>query len=686
MIKSRDIEMRRARFFLCLLFLTHFVGAIVADGQVAATHGNPFLDADAADEGWPHVRGPNFDARSSELRLAESWPEDGPPVLWATELGHGYSSLVVKDNRAYTQYQSLAGQFVVCLDASDGRPIWHFRYDWPYQASGLYPGPRSTPTIANGRIYFSTPLGDVGCLSERGNLIWRQDLKHQFDGKGTGFGYSCSPTIVDGKVIMPVGGKDASMVALDALDGSVLWTSGSASSSYASALPILVDGHPQVIGYLEHELAAFDLESGRQLWSQTISHGYDEHSAWPIYSAPYLWTSAPFQAGSQLLRLTGGAESSFESVWQSPVMSNDVSSSVLVDGHLYGFDLAEAQSKAHRPSRGSFRSVNLLSGETSWENGNAKIRRSTDYDKNKQDKTIGHASVIVADGKLILLNDLGDLILAEANPKEYIELARTPAIKGDICWTPPALDRGRLFMRNHSRAVCIYIGEPALIDEVASGQLLSVNDLPQHGVVDFATILGVEPEYAMDPPTRRWLKIWFLTSMAILVAAGLLAAAAKLFHRSMSAQGVRCIFWAFAMGLGVLVGPPASIASGDFVFTWPVSLFVTFQIVVYQSTMRRKGQPRTRSKKWTDRTIAFAFLSICLGYFLLCRRLSLVTQWIFLCGFAAACPVLLCGRALARSQRHAHLLSELAITLVAFAAFFGSTCVLLNLRYELSDF
>ena len=684
--RTWNCQMRRGHALLLIMLSAHALLAVDLRGQDPAPPDNPFLVAGAIDTGWPHIRGPKFDGISAEIKLADSWPDEGPPVLWVKELGQGYSSWVVKDNRAYTQYQTLAGQFVICVDASSGQTIWQYRYDWPFEAAGLYPGPRSTPTIADGKIYFATPGGDVGCLSAAGKLIWRRALKSQFNGKGTDFGYACSPTVVDEKVIMPVGGSVASMVALDADDGRILWASGDASASYTPALPITVDGHPQVVGYLEHELAAFDLHTGQLLWRQHLSHGYDEHSAWPIFRDPYLWISAPFQSGSQLLRLSGGENPTLQRVRQSEVMSNDVSSSILVDGQLYGFDLAEAQSKAHRPSRGSFRSLDLISGTTSWSNGDAQVRRSTDFDENKQNQVIGHANVIAADGKLILFNDLGDLILARIDPHEYVELARTPALTGEICWTTPALDRGRVLLRNHTRAICIYVGRSDLLETVSGSEVLSVSDVPQGKVVDFATLLGVEPEYAMDPPTKRWLWIWLLTSMTILAIAAVLAALIGLCRRSSSSHSIRWSFWVIAMVLGLVVGTPASLLLGDFVFTWPVTLLIAFQFTVYQSTPRRVSEPKARVRRWQDRMVAVAFVAICLGYFFACRRLSLVTEWVFLCGFAAACPILLLSRAVATRERLRLLLAEFALTLAAFLAFFASAALVLSFKYELSDF
>src|SRR5690606_38135822 len=126
--------------------------------------------------------------------------------------------------------------------------------------------------------------------------------------------------------------------------------------------------------------------------------GYNEHAAVPVYREPYLMVMAAFKGGSTLYRLKtqegddGATGVSVELVRSSDELSNDVASSVLVDGFVYGFDLRDVQAKLHRPSRGTFRCVELESGEVRW---------SSDE--------VGHANVIAADGKLILFNDRGEL-------------------------------------------------------------------------------------------------------------------------------------------------------------------------------------------------------------------------------------------------------------------------------------
>ena len=176
---------------------------------------------------WPGVRGPNWDGRSPETEIAERWPASGPPVLWTRELGEGYSSFAAWDDRVATMYQTASTQYVVCLDAKTGRTIWETACGWAYERGGRYPGPRATPTFSAGRLYYATPLGLVGCLDSRsGRRLWAVHLQDDLGARLPGFGYSCSPTVVDDMVVLPAGGANSALIALDAATGEVRWRAG----------------------------------------------------------------------------------------------------------------------------------------------------------------------------------------------------------------------------------------------------------------------------------------------------------------------------------------------------------------------------------------------------------------------------------------------------------------------------
>ena len=593
-------------------------------------------------EGWLFFRGNDFDGHSADGPLADQWPEKGPPVLWHIDLGVGYSGFVGQAGKVYTQYQSMTGQYVVCLDAQTGEKIWEYRYGWPYKPASLYPGPRSTPTLHRNRIFYSTPGGIIGCLdAETGDEVWKVDPFDKFKAPPVEFGYACSPVCVDDKVIVPVGGEGASMVALDQADGSLVWSAGDQDISYCSAFPIQFESRALVIGYFKNSICVFDLETGKQLCKRGISQNYDEHSAWPIYRAPYLWVSGPFRFGSELFELQSIDSESIrlKTVYVSKAMSNDVASSVLVGEQLYGFDIRDVQSKIHRPSRGQFTCMDFLTGKLNWQNGSLGRRRldggtiSSAGDVSKTD--IGHASVIVADNKLILLNDTGQLILGAVNSDQFEEVGRTTILGGEIGWTGPTLLNRCVYARNNSKAICVYLGEAAEL-AVDVGELDYTNQIEQSEFVDLAAvILGTEPKYAMTAPRAAWLVNWFLASLVI--GWGVVPALSMLFRRLSNVISTRTLFLVGTFCVGVFGTTVAGQWLNTFYFSWPIALFIVFECVV---CLLKSRDQHVKVSPVMARISMVGLIMICIGYFWLCRRLSLAFEWTFLFGFPFALPFL----------------------------------------------
>jgi hypothetical protein len=152
---------------------------------------------------WPQWRGPTHDGSIAGEELIDQFPADGPPVLWIRDLGQGYSGLAVAGNRVFTMTQTLYEQQLVCLDGETGKTVWTKRIGWPYDGGGLYPGPRSTPTVVAGQVFYVTPQGVVGCArAGDGEIVWQLDFQKKYKGRGTEFGYSCSPLVIDDLVIL----------------------------------------------------------------------------------------------------------------------------------------------------------------------------------------------------------------------------------------------------------------------------------------------------------------------------------------------------------------------------------------------------------------------------------------------------------------------------------------------------
>lgn len=615
--------------------LTPLLAAVLASALALAS---PAVAGD-----WPHLRGPRYDAVSDETGLADSWPARGPPVLWAHDPGQGFSGFVVAGGRAFTQFQSMTdGHCVVCLDAETGATLWQQHVDAPWQPGGAYPGPYATPTWHAGRVYYSSPHGTVGCLdAATGDAVWSVNVVRDHHSRGIGFGYACTPLVEDGKVFLPVGGPRASVVALSTADGSLVWKSGDDPASYCPAFPITVAGRHQIVAYLQNALAGFDPDTGKILWRETLSSDYDEHSAWPLLAGSDLLISAPFRAGTRSYHAEPGG--TFSAKWISRELSNDVASSVVVGGHVYGFDLAELQARIYRPSRGRFVCLDAATGKLCW---------STDR--------TGHATALAADGKLFLLNDTGTLILASASPEGYTERGRCQVLSG-LCWTPPSLANGRLFLRDRERAVCVYVGDPKTLRPGVGW----IAPPPARWRFEWTRLLGREPEYPNDAPSVADLRRWFLACAGgVFLPAALLAvlaaAAARRGWRGAAAGGT---FWLTTFALGIAATPVLSTRLEAFTCTWPASLYSALAVTL-RATVRAEQRADRRRARWQARGVIVLFVGVVLGYYQLCKVVGLMTLWAFLPGFL---PALVFAVPAAKVRWRA---ASLACDVCGFAAYF----------------
>ncbi len=580
---------------------------------------------------WPGLRGPTQDGVATGEQLAEAWPAGGPPILWSRELGQGYSSFAIVGDLAYTQYQTSFSQFVICLERDTGRTVWETRVGDAYELVGLYPGPRSTPAVFEGAVYYTTPDGEVGALDARtGTRKWRQEYPL---GHGTEFGYAASPIISDQRLYLPIGGPDSGVVALSLPSGEIAWKSGNHLSSYCSSYPITLKGQPLLISYLQNHLVIQDRATGRQLWQTELSVGYDEHSCMPIYREPILVVSAPFRAGSTAYQLEWKTERpgeptstppqlSVQQLWHQPQFSHDVDSATLVGDTIYGFDVRDPQSKAHRPSRGEFRAVDMADGQILWSS-----------------KTLGQANIVAVGDDLLLFNDAGELIRIRPDRSQYVELGRAKLFEDEVCWTPPALSSGVVIVRSHSRAIAVRVGpastSDALVPPVAHSRQ---RWLPRLTGLS-AMLLQGEREHPFMRPASEELLRWYAQCLAVaLVPLMVFLGVGWGVNPGLTPRRLQHCLLATAL-LGVIATPVLNRLDPErFAFTWPVTLLALFQSAILASVAATRA-PDDRATRRRSYLTGLGWVLTCTAYFLLLRQASLPHEWGFLMGFLPAAPL-----------------------------------------------
>jgi len=382
----------------------------------------------AEDTDWPQYRGPNRDGVSSETGLLDQWPADGPRELWRTSLGQGFSGLSISGGRIYTMLGEGSDEFVVCLEGATGEEIWRSRSGANFKDK-FGDGPRSTPTV-DGELVFA--LGAKGALhalsTTDGKPVWKRDLPREFGAKAPRWGYSGAP-LVEGKLLLvDVGGKaGSSVVAFDKKTGKEVWRSQSDKAGYSAPVAMTVSGQRQVVFFTGTTLLSLSPEDGTLLWKQDWKTGYDVNAAAPIFIPPdRVFISSGYDVGAAVYRVkVTEKQSEVEEVWRSREMKNKFSSSVLHEGHLYGFD------------EKTFKCIDAATGETKW-----KFRG------------LGHGSLIFADGHLVVLGDSGTLVLVEATADAYQEKGRAQIFDGKT-WTVPTLSGGKLYLRDEKQLVSL---------------------------------------------------------------------------------------------------------------------------------------------------------------------------------------------------------------------------------------
>lgn len=87
-----------------------------------------------------------------------------------------------------------------------------------------------------------------------GATVWSHHVREKFKGKGFEFGYAATPLVEDDKVLVPVGGPNAGLVALHVDDGRTVWAVDSDAANYCPAMAFDFQGRRCVIGYLQNSL------------------------------------------------------------------------------------------------------------------------------------------------------------------------------------------------------------------------------------------------------------------------------------------------------------------------------------------------------------------------------------------------------------------------------------------------
>jgi outer membrane protein assembly factor BamB len=390
---------------------------------------------------WAQFLGPLRNGTSAEKDMIDTWPADGPKIVWRMPLGVSMSGVAVANLAACTMFQDESFQFVVCLNVADGKERWRTPVA-PVFENAMGHGPRATPTVADGRVFAFTGEGILVALkADDGKLLWSVDVPKSLKGKPNEYGVSCSPLVTDSLVVVHSGTSSAAVSAFNIADGMFAWQAGKGNAGYSSPVLMTLGGVTQIVSLTAAGAMGIEPASGKQLWAFPYPTEYDCNTASPVQlDDQHILISAAENHGSVILALGAGKSgTTAESVWSS--LGNDSQlraewqTPVIHDGHLYGLD--------NQGSAGPITNlvcVRLKDHKTMWQ-------------KNR----FGKSNLILADGKLFLTTMEGEVVIVEASPEKFRELGRATIMEATR--QAPALANGHLFVRDDKDVICINVME-----------------------------------------------------------------------------------------------------------------------------------------------------------------------------------------------------------------------------------
>ena len=398
------------------------------------------LDEALANPEWPEFRGPERSGIQRGVMINPDWKTHPPQELWKVPIGPGWSSFVVAGNLLFTQEQRGPQEAVICMDAESGKRLWTYQYETRWEDPLGGPGPRATPTLADGALYSLGPNGHLTRLDPKsGKEIWQKHIGEIANCKPPQWGFSSSPLIFNGLVMVHAGDnrENGTVLAFDCETGELKWSVPSGTHTYSSAHLADIAGAPAVLMVTNQGLDILDPLTGEaRLNYEWTTEQY--RALQPTILGDDILIPTGMGYGMVRIQVTSGeGKLTAKELWTSLQMKGDFNDAVAYQDHAFGFD-------------GSiFACISLETGKRTWKRGR-----------------YGSGQVLLLEdtGHLLVISEAGELVLLKADPAKHTELAKVSALDGKT-WNHPVLIGDRLYIRNSQEAACYQLELEALPTE-----------------------------------------------------------------------------------------------------------------------------------------------------------------------------------------------------------------------------
>ncbi len=371
---------------------------------------------------WPGFRGRNVDGVSTERNVFSNDSAIGLEIAWKRPIGSGYSSVAVVDGFVVTGFSDGTSDVIVAFNETSGEERWRFAMDKTYVGhDGSHTGPIATPLIAGGRVFGLAPRGRLFALDlSSGSLVWSTSLVDDHLAAKPHYGFSASPLMHNGVLIVEIGSQVGAVAGFDPASGKRLWAVGQDGVQYQSPIPLTVFGRPQVVATGNKKIMGIDSSNGKVLWDYAHG-GAGPRGAMSLVPVPAgvdrLFLAFKDNASTvvKLTREAGKVEG--KQLWESRSIRNSYNVPVYHDGYVYAY------------SSRFLTCVDAVTGESKW-----------------RSRKPGDGFTILVDGRLVVLTKHGSVHVVAASPDGYEDLASLTVFE-DMAWSPPAFANGHIVVR-----------------------------------------------------------------------------------------------------------------------------------------------------------------------------------------------------------------------------------------------
>lgn len=382
--------------------------------------------ASASAQDWPQWRGPNRDGKAARFNAPATWPKE-LTRKWKVTVGDGVATPALAGGKLYVFSRQEGNEVMRCLDAATGQELWQDKYESQPATgpSGRFPGPRSSPAVAEGKVVALGVRGILSCWdAATGKRLWRKD---DFPGAWPRFFTASSPLIVDGLCLAQLGGESGgALVAYDLTSGEPKWKWTGDSPAYSSPVLMTVGGTRLVIAETERRVVALNVADGKLVWEMPYAvEGRGYNAATPIVDGTTLFIAGSGR-GTRAVRLekTGDGFAG-KDLWHNPEHSVQFNTPVLKDGALYGLTAGN-----------DLFCLSAADGKTAWTTPISKAAETAAAPPpggpggrgrggpGRGMGPSGFGSIVDAGSVLLALTPSSELVVFAPDPKAYKELAR----------------------------------------------------------------------------------------------------------------------------------------------------------------------------------------------------------------------------------------------------------------------